>query len=82
MVSEQGVDLLADDKQGNTPAHLAAAEGHLDCLKLLVCHKDSQPQAVVSFRNNDGATPKDLALQFQKMLCVDFLSSIGEGEEQ
>lgn len=37
---------------GNTPAHFAAMEGHLECLKVLVYHKN-KPLEVVSKRNND-----------------------------
>ncbi len=41
-----------EDTEGNAPAHLAASEGHLDCLRLLVYHK-KQPMDVVIARNND-----------------------------
>lgn len=78
------------ENDGNIPAHFAAMEGHLECLKVLVYYKN-KPLEVVSKRNNDvsgysvqktytmimhtlqGATPKDLATQFQKQDCVDFL---------
>lgn len=46
------VDSNLEDSEGNTPAHLAAAEGHLDCLRLLVYHK-KEPMDVVIARNNN-----------------------------
>ena len=39
------------DAEGNTPAHLAAAEGHLDCLRLLVYYKN-EPAEVIGARND------------------------------
>jgi len=39
------------DTEGNTPAHLAAAEGHLDCVRLLVYHKND-PAEIIGARND------------------------------
>ncbi|XP_064394153.1 ankyrin repeat domain-containing protein 42-like [Halichondria panicea] len=69
-----GLNANATENNGNAPAHFAAMEGHLECLKLFVYH-NNQPFEVISKRNNDGATPKDLATQFQKQDCIDFLAS-------
>lgn len=52
LVKLSEVDSSLEDLEGNTPAHLAAAEGHLDCLRLLVYHKH-QPMDVVIARNNE-----------------------------
>ena len=49
------IDPNSEDKVGNTPAHLAAAEGHLDCLKVLVYHR-KQPLEVVTCKNNNVST--------------------------
>ncbi len=46
------VESNVEDSEGNTPAHLAAAEGHLDCLRLLVYHK-RQPMDALIARNNE-----------------------------
>ena len=46
------LDPNLEDSEGNTPAHLSASEGQLDCLRLLVYHKH-QPMDVVLSRNND-----------------------------
>ena len=46
------IDPNSEDKVGNTPAHLAAAEGHLECLKVLVYHR-KQPLEVVTCKNNN-----------------------------
>lgn len=72
LVKLSEVDTSLEDSEGNTPAHLAAAEGHLDCLRLLVYHK-REPMDVIIARNNEGSTPKDLAIKFHKQECVDFL---------
>ena len=47
-----GLDSKATEKEGNTPAHFAAMEGHLECLKLLVSHKDNTLEIITS-RNNE-----------------------------
>ena len=47
--------LDAADLEGNLPAHLAAAEGHLDCLRLLVYCKN-EPAHVMASRNNHVRT--------------------------
>ena len=77
-------------------AHLAASEGHVECLQLLVYHNGS-PLAVIRSKNNkvtertdldldklwmrflllQGLMPKQLAIQYQKQDCADFLSSAG-----
>ena len=41
-----------EDLEGNTPAHLAAAEGQLESLRLLVYHK-RQPADILISRNNN-----------------------------
>ena len=48
------IDLSSTDKEGNTPAHLAASEGHLDCLSFLVNNDpELTPLDVVICRNNN-----------------------------
>ena len=61
LVKLQEVDSNVEDSEGNTPAHLAAAEGHLDCLRLLVYHKH-QPMDVVFARNNEVSSIVDFNL--------------------
>lgn len=46
------------DLEGNIPAHLAAAEGHLDCLRLLVYYKN-EPEDVITSRNNRVRSEED-----------------------
>lgn len=55
-----GLDSKATEREGNTPAHFAAMEGHLECLKLLVYHKDN-PLEIITSRNNEVITENYLA---------------------
>ena len=52
LIVKYEIDPNSEDKMGNTPAHLAAAEGHLECLKVLVYHR-KQPLEVVTCKNNN-----------------------------
>ena len=60
---------------GNTPAHLAAQEGHLPCLKFLISNAPSFDH-VLSARNDHGETPKDLAHRFYKSAVVEFIDNL------
>jgi len=57
LLSKMDLDLLAVDREGSTPAHLAAAEGHLECLRLLVYHKHKAVE-VLNCRNNSVSIPE------------------------
>ena len=57
LLSKMDLDLLAVDREGSTPAHLAAAEGHLECLRLLVYHKRKAVE-VLNCRNNNVSIPE------------------------
>ena len=74
LVKLQEVDSNVEDSEGNTPPHLAAAEGHLDCLRLLVYHKH-QPMDVVFARNNEVSLIMDFNLL--KKSHGKFLINIG-----
>lgn len=59
------------DIWGNTPLHLAAANGHLNCLSFLVSFG-----ANVWCLDNDYHTPLDMAAMRGHMDCVRYLDSI------
>nr|XP_015212212.1 PREDICTED: Usher syndrome type-1G protein isoform X1 [Lepisosteus oculatus] len=59
------------DIWGNTPLHLAAANGHLNCLSFLVSFG-----ANVWCLDNDYHTPLDMAAMKSHMDCVRYLDSI------
>uniref|UniRef100_A0A8C6YVB3 USH1 protein network component sans n=1 Tax=Nothoprocta perdicaria TaxID=30464 RepID=A0A8C6YVB3_NOTPE len=64
------------DIWGNTPLHLAAANGHLNCLSFLISFG-----ANIWCLDNDYHTPLDMAAMKGHMECVRYLDSIA-GEAQ
>ena len=64
-----GQDMSVADYDGRTALHLAAAEGHLDCVKFLVekCRVPPNP------RDRWGHTPADDAKQFNRVFVQQFL---------
>nr|XP_039250501.1 ankyrin repeat domain-containing protein 42-like [Styela clava] len=72
MLSRWGSSVEDVDNDGNTPGHLAAQEGHLSCLKYLIS-LSVEPERVLSARNDQGETPRDLANRFYKQNIVEFL---------
>jgi len=63
------------DHAGNTPAHMAASEGHLHCLKYIVSSSTSISNALAA-RNDQGETPRDLAQQYLKHDCLDYINGV------
>ncbi len=57
---------------GWTPLHLAAKNGCMDCMKILL-----QQQAKVNLKNKDGFTPLDIAYKVGYKLKVDLLLTHG-----
>lgn len=63
------------DNEGNTPAHLAAMEGNLPCLKYILSNIRGM-NSILSARNDQGDTPKTLAEQFFKIEVVEYLEAL------
>ncbi|XP_062083696.1 uncharacterized protein LOC133790177 isoform X2 [Humulus lupulus] len=68
------------DKEGNTPLHVAALSGHLEVLAMLAKH----PKVVKKAINRKGMTPIDITMSseqlhpYQKRLVLRSLKSSGE----
>jgi len=64
-----GMDMTASDYDGRTALHLAAAEGHLHVIRMLIeqCHVPPQPKDRWNF------TPLDDARRFSRAECVVYL---------
>ncbi|XP_065056506.1 ankyrin repeat domain-containing protein 42-like isoform X1 [Rhopilema esculentum] len=70
-----GASLEDVDQAGNTPAHLAASEGHLHCLKYVISSSVSIANALAA-RNDQGETPRDLAQQYLKHDCLEYINGV------
>lgn len=67
-----GLDMTCSDYDGRTALHLAAAEGHLECVKFLVeqCNVNPFP------KDRWGNTPLKEAETFKHKAVVEFLSNL------
>lgn len=73
LLAAPGIDLNHEDKDGVIPILLAAYNGHLDMLKLLVLHG-----ADVSIKNAEGKTAFDMATMNNKQEAIQYLTEIIE----
>ena len=62
--------VIQKDSDGNTPLHVAARCGKLNCMKLLLL----KTSAEFNFQNAEGKTPKDVAKECNFEDIVDLLS--------
>ena len=63
-LKEQGVDINARDKSGNSPMHYAAETDAVDAMKWLKEKGDD-----INARNNDNHTPMDIAMSYDYRGC-------------
>lgn len=64
-----GMDMSLSDYDGRTALHLAAAEGHLDCVNFLL----SQCRVPIDVKDRWGHTPMDEAEAFGHQAVLEFL---------
>ena len=73
LVRETGYDVNVGDYDKRTAIHLAASEGNLDVVKLLVNELGANP----SPRDRWGGTPLNDALRQDHSPVIEFLKSVG-----
>lgn len=66
-----GVDMTQTDYDNRTALHLAAAEGHLECVEFLLKYCNVPPNPVDRW----GQTPKEDALRFGHSVVADLIGS-------
>jgi len=68
------VDLNLPDRNGRTPLHLAAAEGHLECVKFLmtICQVDPDP------KDRWHNSPLSEALRHRKTDVIEYMKTFSE----
>ena len=72
LVARQGVSMECLDKNGDSPLHLASAEGHLDCVEFIV---KSLPNSTLRKNvNNYGETPESLASKNLRFECMNYFA--------
>ncbi len=62
------INLRSKSSQGGTPLHLAAMQGHLQCVQLLLDNK-----ADINAQNDNNDTPLHLAVYRGQLACVQIL---------
>lgn len=73
-----GLDLFMGDYDARTAMHLAATQGHEQCLKFLLdCMPDAQRSALINKEDRWQGTPLDDAQINKHTSCIDILKAAG-----
>jgi glutaminase len=73
-----GVNLFEGDYDARTAVHLAATEGHAQCVQFLVdCMPEVQRAELISKQDRWGGTPLDDARLYKHTSCIEILQFAG-----
>ena len=73
LLIENGADINVQDKYGAAPVHRAAAQGHIDVVRILSEH----PKFRIQISDNEGNSPLHLACEDQHDSLALFLAKLG-----
>lgn len=75
--------LMAKDKKGNTALHLAAKQGDVQCIKMLLEKSSVHIENFLFQKNNSGLTPLHIAAKYGNADVVnELLNSLSDDEEK
>lgn len=73
LLLENGAEINVQDKYGAAPVHRAAAQGHIDIVRILSEH----PKFRIQISDNEGNSPLHLACEDQHDSLALFLAKLG-----
>ncbi len=71
------IDINIKNNDGNIPLHLAAREGHYDCLRWLLTVNSTDD---INTKNNNGLNPIVCAVETGHTNCVELLMKVRSGQ--
>lgn len=72
LLKQEGLDVNAQDQEGNTALHFACETGNAQVVKLLL----KRPEIDCNIRAHDGRTPMDRAIKHEQPLVMPLLSGL------
>ena len=78
LIEEGQANVFAVNNRGNTSLHLSCEFGHTRAAKTLVRACGSRLNEILSTRNEQGKTPPDIAINFQRWESAVYMASLAE----